>query len=279
MKICLLTAACLLTSALPILAQDPWVLIELHGEARVIEGNGIPSHTMGRFPNARNPNRVAAQSYRFSVPARPTLAEKLTAIEQGPIGIAVNGVLFDPGTAEFWQRDRRSGWRYEALSGEIDLGLDDSNAHVQPNGAYHYHGLPIGLIEELDAAGQLVLLGWAADGFPIYGNLGHSDPEDAASELVELQPSFRLKQGNRPDGPGGAYDGTFVEDWEYVEGLGDLDACNGRFGVTPEFPEGSYHYVLTDTFPFIPRQLHGTPDASFRRRGPPPGGRPPPPPR
>ncbi len=275
-KLCLL-ALCLASG---VSAQEGWVLIEVRGETRHIEGNGIPAHPIGRFPNRRNPNSVRAQSYHFQVPVAPEKADRPTVIEQGPIGVAVNGVLFDPGTAEFWQRDRSSGWRYEAL-GSLDLGLDDNNAHVQPNGAYHYHGLPVGLIEELDVEEGPVLLGWAADGFPIYGNRGYSDPADPDSKLVELTGSYELKEGERPDGPGGPHDGSFVQDWEFREGSGDLDANNGRFGVTPEFPEGTYYYVLTADFPFIPRQLAGTPDASFRRRGPPPGRppHPPPPPR
>lgn len=61
-----------------------------------------------------------------------------------------------------------------------------------------------------------------------------------------------------------------MQDWTYVAGAGDLDECNGRFGVTPEHPEGTYYYVVTDTFPFVPRLFRGTPDPSFRH-GPPPG--------
>ncbi|MDE2828830.1 MAG: YHYH protein, partial [Gemmatimonadota bacterium] len=64
----------------------------------------------------------------------------------------------------------------------------------------------------------------------------------------------------------GAYDGTFREDWQFVAGSGDLDQCNGRFGVTPEFPEGIYHYYLTEDYPYIPRCVWGTPDPSFRQR-------------
>ncbi len=45
----------------------------------------------------------------------------------------------------------------------------------------------------------------------------------------------------------------------------DLDQCNGRFAVTPEYPNGTYHYVLTDAFPFIPRCWMGNPDSSFMR--------------
>ena len=45
--------------------------------------------------------------------------------------------------------------------------------------------------------------------------------------------------------------------FEYVAGSGDLDQCNGRIGVTPEFPDGIYHYMVTDDFPFFSRCLKG----------------------
>ena len=51
--------------------------------------------------------------------------------------------------------------------------------------------------------------------------------------------------------------GAFTQDYEYVEGLGDLDECNGRFGATPEFPNGIYYYVVSDDFPFFTRCLKG----------------------
>ena len=67
-----------------------------------------------------------------------------------PFGVGINGVLFEPGTAEFWMGDRHADWNYEALGGAVGLGLDSNHAHVQPGGIYHYHGLPIGLLEELN---------------------------------------------------------------------------------------------------------------------------------
>ena len=51
---------------------------------------------------------------------------------------------------------------------------------------------------------------------------------------------------------------TTTQDYEYVAGSGDLDECNGRFGVTPEFPNGIYHYYITDAFPYIQRCVKGT---------------------
>lgn len=115
------------------------------------------------------------------------------------------------------------------------------------------------------------LLGYAADGFPIYGPYGYADP-NRESALKKLKSSYAVKSGNRPGGPGGRHNGKFTQDWTYVAGRGDLDQCNGRVAVTPEYPVGTYHYVLTDTFPFIPRCWMGTPDASFARLKRGPGG-------
>lgn len=53
--------------------------------------------------------------------------------------------------------------------------------------------------------------------------------------------------------------GTFTQDYEYVEGSGDLDECNGRTGVTPELPKGGYHTYVTDAFPYIQRCVKGAP--------------------
>jgi len=252
---------------------------------RYIVSDGLPNHATGQFPNRGNPNAIQLQYYRFRVPLSPAVAVQPVPMDRMPFGVALNGVPFDPGTAEYWYGDRN--WRYEALSGKINLGLDFSNAHVQPNGAYHYHGEPAGLMESLGKNTAMQLVGYAADGFPIYTNESYRNPNDPASGLTTLRASWRLKPGERKGGPGGPHDGTFVQDYEYVPGSGDLDECNGRTGVTPEYPGGTYYYVITDTFPFIPRYFRGTPDASFQRKGPPQGGGgrrggpggPPPPPR
>ncbi|MEM9487164.1 MAG: YHYH protein [Cyanobacteria bacterium P01_F01_bin.116] len=233
---------------------------------RYIYTNGIPDHTPGTFPNPGNPNNITTQNHIFRVTLTPQLSGRSTPVR--PVfGVALNGIPFEPVTAEYWNRDRNSGWNYDALSDKINLGLDQHNAHVQPNGSYHYHGLPTGLLQGT----AMTLVGYAADGFPVYGQYGHAVPNSSTSGLVELQSSYRLKTGQRPSGPGGTYDGTFVQDYEYVVGLGDLDDCNGRFGITPEHPEGIYHYHITATFPFIPRCVKGIPDESFQRQPADPG--------
>lgn len=263
------TAAGVLTNRVAIISTDSY---------RFIRANGVPDHATGRFPNRYNPNAIAEKNYTFRVPLKPQLAAKPTPTGIAWFGVALNGVPFEPGTQEFWNDDRNSGWNYEAIGGESDLGIDQSLAHVQPNGAYHYHGAPLGLMARLKGDGKrMLLVGWAADGFPIYTGYGYSDATNAASPLRQMKSSYRLKSGERPKtvkGPGGKYDGNFTEDFEYVADSGDLDECNGRFGVTPEFPQGTYYYCCTETFPYVSRFWKGTADPSFQKQGPPPGARP-----
>jgi hypothetical protein len=243
---------------------------------RIVESNGLPNHETGPFPNRGNPNAIQEQTHRFTLPLAPRAAETTTSAARMFFGVAVNGVPYEPGTAEFWRGERGSMWCYEAIQpgGQRTLGMDEHDAHVQPNGAYHYHALPKGLVTTVP--GSMKLLGWAADGFPIYGPLAFRSAKDASSPLVALKSSYQLKTGSRPGGesaPNGNYDGTFAADYEYVAGRGDLDECNGRFGVTPEFPQGTYYYAITAQFPYLGRQFRGTPDPSFMHRGGPPGGR------
>ncbi|MEV4916083.1 YHYH protein [Streptomyces tirandamycinicus] len=242
--------------------------VTVSGDTRSIRANGLPNHTTGDFPNPGNPNTISAQSYAFELPRYGTKARELTrlALPQ-PFGVAINGVLFDPLAAEWYQRDPRSGWTIEAIGPKGTLGLDDNNAHVQPTGAYHYHGIPTGLAGVLKSTAHSPLLGWAGDGFPVYARYGYTDPRDPASGISDLTPSYRLRSGTRSGGPGGAYDGTYTEDFEFVEGRGMLDQANGRFAVTPEYPDGTYHYVLTAAFPFVPRYFAGTVADSFVKAG------------
>ena len=257
------------------------VSITVEGAYRVIRSNGIPEHATGPFPGPGNPNPIARQDYELRIAADPKVADESTPLGMHDFGIAVNGVPFDPGAAEWYLGERGSIWQYEPLSGALRMGLDESHAHVQPTGAYHYHGLPTHLLEgiDLDPAAHSPLVGWAADGFPIYALYGHAVGTDPESPVRALRSSYRLKEGKRPSGdgePGGTYDGTFLADYEYVAGHGDLDECNGRTTVTPEFPDGTYAYFLTETWPVIPRHYRGAPSEDFLRgprRGP--GGGPP----
>ena len=255
------------------------------GTNRILTGNGIPNHEVGTFPNSNNPNRISEQGVSNSFTLCPSIVHESGLEIVGPamaIAYALNSVKFDPATAgrcndagECSLAQGRGNWNIEALGHEtFDFGDDMNHAHVQPSGAYHYHGMPELLIDFLGDNDGMTLIGWASDGFPVYARYGYSDPEDSQSQLKALTPSYRLKlqpDENRPNtltailgGPNANDDlnepipmGAFTQDYEYVEGYGDLDQCNGRFGTTPEFPDGIYYYVVTDDFPFFTRCLKG----------------------
>lgn len=238
------------------------VTIEIEGEYRVIKSRDLPNHETGQFPGRDNPHAISAQSFQFKVPLKPQRAEKPMRYDGYEFGVAINGVPFDPNTGEIWQGQRY--WRKEAIldDGDKQLGLDQNNAHVQPSGKYHYHGVPWGLIEELRqhdpqvGVDEPLLIGWAADGYPIYYQEG-------------MRSSWQLKEGRRdgsPDGPGGEYDGQYTVDYEYAPESGDLDWLNGRYGATAEYPDGIYQYYLTENFPFAPRYFYGVPDESFAKQ-------------
>ena len=252
--------------------EENSVVFTIKDGIRTIQSNGIPDHVPGQFPNRGNPNTIRPIPHTYQVPVKPTISTNPGVGRGALFGVAINGIPFDPGTAEIWNNDFR--FHYEALSGMMGgrLGNDDSLAHVQPDGSYHYHGMPYGLLKRLQYDKKMALVGWAADGYPIYAQLAYKKPNDPKSGLVKLKSSFKLRAGDRTEGPTGPYDGSFGTDFEYNKTFGDLDEHNGRNGVTPEYPKGTYYYVLTDTFPFVPRSFKGVPDRSFFRM--PPGGGP-----
>ncbi len=255
------------------------------GTNRILNGNGIPNHQVGTFPNSNNPNSISVQNINESFTLCPSIIYESGLDVVGPamaIAYALNSVKFDPATAgrcndagECRLARGTGNWNIEALGHEtFNFGDDMNHAHVQPSGAYHYHGMPELLIDFLGDNNGMILIGWASDGFPVYARYGYSEAEDSQSKLKVLIPSYRLKSQpdeNRPNtltailgGPNANNNiskpismGAFTQDYEYIEGLGDLDECNGRFGATPEFPDGIYYYVVTDDFPFFTRCLKG----------------------
>jgi hypothetical protein len=83
------------------------------------------------------------------------------------------------------------------------------------------------------------IIGWAYDGNPIYGPYGYDTA--FGGRIRQMVSGYeKIDSGNRPDYPLG----FFVEDYVFT-GKGDLDKNNGRFCITPEFPNGTYAYFST----------------------------------
>lgn len=244
------------------------------GDGRsVVETDCMPNHVVGPYSAGAAPRPTEMQLY---LPANPELEDAATPVGERIFGVAINGVPFESIGPTYPGADE---WRFNVLSPAVRpyLGIDVNNGHVYASGQYHYVGTPLGLMcGLLDARQQspgapvpMMLIGWAADGFPIYAGLALGPLVDDGTPLAHtlFRSSYLLKSGRRPEGsPGGLHDGTFVQDFEFVQGAGDLDECNGRFGATPEYPAGTYYYVVTTHFPFLPLLFRGKPDSSFTTR-------------
>jgi hypothetical protein len=262
---------------------------------RTMTANSVPDHDVGPFDiqEAALDFAISAQTTAITMPIAPAVVSS-TGTASFTSGYALNGLKFDPGTGGSCPGDATSNdttvsgtttvggcsllgnvgtWRMEALGqSSFNFGADDSNGHVQPTGEYHYHGMPEKFIEKLGkGSSTMTLVGWAYDGFPMYARYGYVNANDASSGVKVITSSYRTKA--TPDAGRPSTDifpmGTFLQDYEYAAGSGDLDECNGRVGVTPEFPAGVYHYMVTDTWPFVHRCMKGT--SAEPPRGAPPG--------
>lgn len=251
-----------------------------------ISATGIPSHITG--PYALGAVSVALNNnYVFRVPLSPVAnTGTLTSVGMGAIAVMING------TVAYNNRDAATynnagQWHQNAVYFE-NLGFDCAHGHPGPMTAdYHVHQNPMAFNFSLmptssvcnvyladglyvpDSSQHGPLIGFASDGFPIYGAYGYADPLDTTSAIKRISPSFRLRnitsRTTLPNGtaavgpaftdmitsmlPGStplpAVLGAYSEDFEFVAGSGDLDVHNGRFCKTPDYPDGIYCYFAT----------------------------------
>ncbi len=155
--------------------------ITLENGKRVITTNDLPDHTTGIFPVARtdkafqydrNPNKIAAQSMRIELNANPTLAPQATCTP-GAVGIMLTGVpLFNALDAP--GRD--------AVAHELQ---DSCQGHPQMSSTYHYHNLTTCMTDEVGSSGHSALMGYALDGFGIYGKHGENGKVLTSADLDE----------------------------------------------------------------------------------------------
>ena len=99
---------------------------------------------------------------------------------------------------------------------------------------------------EINSTSHSPIIGWAYDGNPIYGPYGYAS-RFGSTNVKQLLSGYTLKSNSTlasENRPASFPVGFFVEDYEFT-GSGDLDEHNGRYCVTPEFPNGVYAYFST----------------------------------
>ena len=218
---------------------------------------GIPSYGIGPWPT--NPNTARNQGFVFKLTRTPQRNTGTpTATPLGNSGVWTNGVaMFNPKDAMSY--NNQGIWNQNAIVVE-GPGFDSCLGHPNQGGNYHHHLNPKCLYNDRDSSRHSPIIGFAFDGYPIYGAYGYAGANGPGA-IKSMRSSFRARsistRTTRPDGTaltaaqyGPAVSaarplGYYIEDFEYVAGRGDLDEHNGRFCVTPEYPLGTYAYFVT----------------------------------
>ncbi|MBK7385088.1 MAG: YHYH protein [Flavobacteriales bacterium] len=262
-----------------------WVYMRTHG---------IPAYITRPFLDG-NPSLATDQNAIFKIPRNPVQnTGTATATTPGNIGVFIDGVaLFDYRDGVAWNATTNAlcggpgnpvcpggpgatqAWSRDAVPAER-AGFDCSKAHPAM-GNYHHHQNPSAFnldlvvisnicdlyaadgLYAIDAAQHSPLLGFAYDGFPIYGAYGYANT-DGTGGVARMQSSYQLRsitvRNTSPTGQSvtnGAPINTsyplgyFREDYEYIPHPEPfyMDVHNGRFCVTPEYPNGTYAYFCT----------------------------------
>jgi hypothetical protein len=221
-----------------------------------VSANSIPSYTIG--PNwLKNPNTPGAQDYTFKflrTPRAQTGTKRTVGL--GTIGLWIDGVAMY--NADDGQR-YNTVWRRNAYLWEGE-SFDSCKGHADSSKRYHNHVNPVCLYNSTDSSKHSPLIGFMFDSYPIYGPFGYASANNSASGIKRMTSSYRTRNiSSRTSlangtvlssdyyGPSlSTYSlGYYLEDFEYVSGLGDLDQYNGRWCVTPEYPSGTYAYFIS----------------------------------
>ena len=239
--------------------------------ACVIASNSIPNHDFNDQIADFGENVSEVQG-ALTISRNPTMAGTATDLVSSTFdAVMLNGVAVDllsegcyspnspnarpDGTVLIGCRGNVI-WRLDPLGTDHRFGADSHNAHTQPDGRYHYHGGPMAMFDDNPGANGSPVIGFAADGFPIYGTYFRD-----GGTVRKAVSGYTLRSGMRPGGmgnPGGTYDGTYVDDYQFTN-AGDLDECNGMA------VDGQYAYYVTDGYPWVVGCLSGSPHASFNK--------------
>ena len=230
---------------------------------------------------------IADQEYNFILQYRgDTNTSAPEPANTGYNGVFTNGVIFSsPGASgeAIGIYTAPTGFTYNRSFFSSFFQMDDCGGHVNSDRKYayyngkfitrcwddpkvynanpYYSGTNFNGDYYRNTDGHSKIVGFCFDGYPIYGPFGYTDSENTDNSISLMTSSYVAKTGDNHRPSGWKYHnaigvndiaynltgGAFVEDFDYMEGSGILDQYNGRYAVTPEYPQGTYAYYLTFT--------------------------------
>ncbi len=228
-----------------------------------VSSSSVPAYTIG--PWTANPNTPSNQGFVSKFTRNPVVnSGTKTNTGLGSVGIWTNGVsifnakdgrYWNPNTSAFVNGISNTGWNRNAYYWE-GISFDACVGHAGATGAYHHHVSPVCLYDQTATTVHSPIIGYAWDGFPIYGAYAYTNTNGTGA-IKRMVSSYVLSSltsrnagtnGTTLAGPpvNATYPlGSMCEDYAYTVGAGDLDQYNGRFCVTPEYPNGIYAYFVT----------------------------------
>ena len=185
-----------------------------------VRSTGLAGYTMGPWQNGSFPNLPVNQKSLYRVPRSTSVPAAKSITEGGAIGVFVDGVaMFNSWDAFTWSPNAQADegnitgyWNRDAYVNEGPT-FDPGFAHQQNTGVYHYHASPIALryllgdhvlfnaatgVYSEDTSPPTAhspLLGWVADGFPVYGPYGYATATNAASGVRRMISGYVLRNG------------------------------------------------------------------------------------
>ena len=230
---------------------------------------------------------ISDQDYNFQIQYRGgTNTSSPEIANTGFLGVFNNGVVLAPPGASgeaIGLYSAPSGFTYNRSHFSSYFKMDDCGGHVNYDRQYaylngkflkrcwedtkvynsnpYYSGTNFNGDYYRHPNGHSKILGFAFDGYPIYGAFGYEHSEHADSGCALMTSSYIVKStdDHRPtdhkytnaisvnDINYNLTAGAYLQDFVYTEGSGLLDQYNGRYSITPEYPEGTYAYYLTFT--------------------------------
>lgn len=222
-----------------------------------ISATCIPGYSIG--PWQGNPNIPSNQNFVFKITRNPVQnTGALVNVGLGQIGVWKNGVtMYNAQDAHSY--NNQNIWLQNAYYFE-GVSFDNCLGHPDQSGEYHHHVSPSCLYNQTDSTHHSPIIGYAFDGFPVYGAYAYTNTNGTGA-IKRMRSSYQLRnitdRTTLPNGTqltSGQYGpainsqyplGSYIQDYSYVQGSGDLDSNNGRFCVTPEYPQGTYAYFVT----------------------------------
>ena len=188
---------------------EGYVDIEAYEEYCDIYSDNIPNHDFNDS-SANFASNVMERDRTFKVKRFPEAASQNTEIQRGVWdALMLNGVVVDLKSAGCYSPSspnansdgniaagcgQSAQWNLVPLEYTSMFGVDIHNAHVQPDGSYHYHGNPNAMFDDSPSGEGSPFIGFAADGFPIYGSYILDDTTGTYRKALS---GYTLKEGTR----------------------------------------------------------------------------------